>query len=119
LEVAEWAALLNSIMATLTDPRVVAAIADLADVDPIQVPQPRILHVVSGREIADFLPSQLRPIPGATGSRGAHIQADPALSLADPFDRSQQVIRWLCQIAADAGLTGMESLVTELPPVSP
>jgi hypothetical protein len=119
LELAEWAALLNSIMATLTDPRVVAAIADLADVDPIQVPPPRILHVVSGREIADFLPSQLRPIPGATGSRGAHIQADPALSLADPFDRSQQVIRWLCQIAADAGLTGMESLVTELPPVSP
>jgi hypothetical protein len=118
LELAEWGALLNSIMATLTDPRVAAAIADLADVDPIQVPPPRILHVVSSREIAEFLPSQLRPIPGATGSRGAHVQADPALSLADPADRAQQVVRWLCQIAADAGLTGMESLITELP-VSP
>ena len=116
LELAEWAALLNAIMATLTDPRVVAAIADLANVDPIQVPPPRILHAVSSREIADFLPSQLQPIPGATGSLGAHIQADPALSLADPEDRAQQVTRWLCQIAADAGLTGMEGLVTQLPP---
>jgi hypothetical protein len=89
-----------------------------ADVDPILVPPPRILHLVSSQEIAGFLPPQLRPIPGAAGSQGAHLQADPALSLADPGDRAQQVTRWLCQIAADAGLTGMESLVTQLPPVS-
>jgi Putative DNA-binding domain len=119
LDPTEWAALLNAMMATLTDPRVVRAIADLADVDPILVPPPRILHLVSSREIAGFLPPQLRPIPGATGSRGAHLQADPALSLADPEDRAQQVIRWLCQIAADAGLTGMESLVTQLPAANP
>jgi hypothetical protein len=118
LEVPEWAALLNAMLATLTDPRVVAAIGDLADVDPILVPPPRILHLVSSQEIAGFLPPQLRPIPGAAGSQGAHLQADPALSLADPGDRAQQVTRWLCQIAADAGLTGMESLVTQLPPVS-
>ena len=119
LELTEWAALLNAMMATFTDPRVVAAVADLADVDPILVPPPSVLHVVSSREIAGFLPEQLRPIPGATGSRGAHLQADPALSLADPGDRAQQVTRWLCQIAADAGLTGMESLVAQLPSVSP
>jgi hypothetical protein len=119
LEAPEWVALLDAVMATLTDPRVVAAIADLADVDPILVPPPMVLHVVSSREIAGFLPPQLRPIPGATGSRGAHLQADPSLSLADPKDRAQQVTRWLCQIAADAGLTGMESLVMQLPPVSP
>jgi hypothetical protein len=119
LEVPEWAALLNAMMATLTDPRVVAAIGDLADVDPILVPPPRILHLVSSQEIAGFLPPQLRPIPGAAGSQGAHLQADPALSLADPEDRAQQVTRWLCQIAADAGLTGMESLVTQLPFVTP
>jgi hypothetical protein len=76
--------------------------------------------VVTSREIAGFLPPQLQPIPDATGSRGAHLQADPALSLADPSDRAKQVIRWLCQIAADAGLAGMERLVTELlSPVSP
>ena len=111
LELTEWAALLNAMIATLTEPRVIAAIADLADADPILVPPPRILHLVSSREITGFLPPQLQPIPGATGSRGAHLQADPALSLADPDDRAQQVTRWLCQIAADAGLTGMESLV--------
>ena len=84
LELTEWADLLNAVIATLTEPRVVAAIADLADVDPILVPPPRLLHLVSSREIAGFLPSQLQPIAGATGSRGAHVQADPALSLADP-----------------------------------
>ena len=119
LGLTEWAALLNAIAATLSDPRVVAAIADLADVDPILVPPPTVLHIVSSREIAGFLPPQLRPIAGATGSRGAHLQADPALSLADPEDRAQQVTRWLCQIAADAGLAGMEALVTHLPPDSP
>jgi hypothetical protein len=114
LEAPEWAALLDAMMATLTDPRVVAAIADLADVDPMLVPPPRVLHLVSNREIAGFLPPQLRPIPDASGSHGAHLQADPSLSLADSVDRARQVTRWLCQIAADAGLTGMESLVTQL-----
>jgi len=92
-------------IATLTGPRVVAAIADLADVDPILVPQPRILHLVSSREIAGFLPPRLLSIPEAVGSQGAHLRANPALSLADLENRAQQVTRWLCQIAADAGLT--------------
>ena len=114
LETTEWAALLNAMMATLTSPAIVAAIADLADVDPIVVPPPQIVHVVSGQEIAQFLPP-LREIPEATGSHGAHLRADPALSLADPEDRARQVIRWLCQIAADAGLSGMDRLTqTEL-----
>lgn len=69
LELTEWAALLNAIMATLTEHRVIAAIADLADVDPVLVPPPRILHLVSSHEIAGFLPPQLQPIAGATGSR--------------------------------------------------
>jgi hypothetical protein len=116
LEPAEWADLLDAMMATLTEPGIVAAIADLADIDPILVPPPRVLHVVSGPEIAKFLPPQLLPIAGVTGSRGAHLQADPALSLADSDDKTQQVTRWLCQIAADAGLTGMERLVTQLQP---
>jgi len=120
LEAAEWAALLDAMIASLTEPRVVAAIADLANVDPILVPPPCVLHLVSDDEIAGFLPPQLQPITGATGSRGAHLQADPALTLADPADRAQQVTRWLCQIAADAGLTGMERLVAQFPlPATP
>lgn len=104
-------------MATLTGPQIVGAIADLADVEPILVPPPRVLHMVSGREIAGFLPP-LQPIGGAAGSQGAHLRADPALTLADPGDRARQATRWLCQIAADAGLTGMERL-TELLPTAP
>ncbi len=71
LEPAEWAALLDAMMATLTEPRVVAVIADLADVDPILVPPPRILHLVSDHEIAGFLPPQLQPfpVPPARGAR--------------------------------------------------
>jgi hypothetical protein len=115
LETPEWAALLDAMMATPTDPRIVAAIADLADVHPVLVPPPRILHVVTGPEIAGFLPP-LRPIAGATGSHGAHLETDPALTLADPGDRGRQVTRWLCQIAADAGLLGMERLTKLQPP---
>jgi hypothetical protein len=107
--------LLDAMMATRTSTVNVAAIADLADVDPIVVPLPRVLHIVSRQEIARFLPP-LRAIPSATGSRGAHLRADPALTLSEPQDRARQVIRWLCQISADAGLSGMERLTqTELP----
>jgi hypothetical protein len=109
LEPAERTALLEAMISTLTDPGMTAAIADLADVDPILVPPPRNLHVVSGQEIAGFLPPP-PPIPGATGSRGAHLRADPILALSDPEDRAIQARRWLCPIAADAGLTGIEHL---------
>jgi hypothetical protein len=103
-------------ISTLTSPQVVAAIADLADVDPIVVPPPQIVHAVSNGEIARLLPPNLLEVPGATGSHGAYLRADLALSVADPEDRARQVIRWLCQITADAGLSGMERLTrTELP----
>jgi hypothetical protein len=110
LEKDEWIDLLDAFAATLIDPAITAAIADLADVDPILVPPPRNLHIVSGQEMAGFLPP-LQSIAGVTGSRGAHLRADPTLTLADPDDRTEQVTRWLCQIAADAGLMGMERLV--------
>jgi Putative DNA-binding domain len=110
----EWAALLDAALATLTGPPVVAALADLADTDPILVPPPQVLHVTSSREITSFLPPQLRPIPGAARSRGAHVRADPELNLADPRDRAEQVTRWLTRIAADAGVTGMQALAAQL-----
>lgn len=77
LEEAEWADLLDAMIATLTDQGITAAIADLADVDPILVPPPRNLHIVSGQEIAGFLPP-LQPVTGAAGSHGAHLRAEPA-----------------------------------------
>ncbi len=45
--------------------------------------------------------------------------ADPALNLSDPADRAEQVDLWLNQVAADAGLLGMEQLIAELRRQSP
>jgi hypothetical protein len=49
--------------------RVVAVIADLADVDPILVPPPT-LHLISNHEISGFLPHCGRsPVPPVHGTR--------------------------------------------------
>jgi hypothetical protein len=114
LDTPEWAALLDSIVQALTCEEITGTVADLADVDLITIGQPRVLHIVSGPPMPDLLPPQLRPIPGAGVSHGAHMQADPVLDLSDPADRVEQVGRWLAQIGADAGLVGMERLINEL-----
>lgn len=114
LDTAEWAALLDAVAATLTSPAVTGPVADLAGADPITVRQPRVLHIVSEPEIADLLPVQLSPIQGGGVSHGAHMLADPALDLSEPGERARQADRWLIQMAADAGLTGMEQLVSEM-----
>ena len=58
-----------------------------------------------------LLPAELTPIPDTGTSYGAHMLADPALDLNDGSERAEQVDLWLCQIAADAGLRGMEDLI--------
>ena len=83
LEVAEWAALLDSVAATLASPEVVGPVADLADVDPITILQPRVVHVVSGPPMPDLLPP-LSPIRDSGESHGTHMLADPVLDLSRP-----------------------------------
>jgi len=103
--------LIDAMLATLTGKEVTAALASLAGTDILAIPQPRIMHIVTERPIPDVLDTTgLRTIPDAGDSRGAHLLADPALDLADDQDRSEQVRRWLIQIALDAGLTGMEQV---------
>jgi hypothetical protein len=114
LEADEWAALLDGVAATLTSPAVVGPVADLAGADPLTVRQPRVLHIVSGPAMPDLLPAQLSPIRDGGVSHGAHMLADPALDLSDPAERAEQVDRWLIQMAADAGLRGMEQLVSKM-----
>ncbi|HET9894587.1 MAG TPA: ATP-binding protein [Streptosporangiaceae bacterium] len=111
LDVPEWTTLLRSIAATLTSPGVVGPIADLAGVEPFVVRQPRVLHLTSRPPMRDLLPAQLRPIRDGGESHGAHMLADPALDLADPRERGDQVEQWLVQMAADAGLLGMEQII--------
>ena len=114
LEAAEWAALLDAVAATLTSPGVVGPVADLAGADPITVRQPRVLYVVSGPPLPELLPADLFAIRDGGVSYGASMLADPALDLSDPADRAEQADRWLIQMAADAGLLGMEHLVSKM-----
>jgi hypothetical protein len=114
LEAAEWAALLDAVAATLASPAVVGPVADLAGADPVTVRQPRVLHIVSQPLMPDLLPAQLSPIRDGGVSHGAHMLADPAFDLSDSADRAAQADRWLIQMAADAGLLGMEQLVSDM-----
>ena len=61
----------------------------------------------------DLLPP-LRLIRGGGESHGAQMLADPALDLSNPAERGEQVDRWLSQMGSDAGLLGMEDLVTQM-----
>ena len=92
----------------------IGPVADLAGTDLITVRQPHVLHVVSEPPMPELLPAQLSPIRNGGVSHGAHMLADPELDLAEPSERAQQVDRWLIQMAADAGLLGMEQLVSEM-----
>jgi len=104
--------LVSAMLATLTCRDVVAPLADLSGIDPLAVPQPRVMHMVTGGSVTEVLDTTgLSPIPDAGYSGGAHLLGDPALDLADDDDRGEQVRRWLIQIALDGGLTGMEKVL--------
>jgi hypothetical protein len=105
LNTTESAALLDALAATLTSP---------AATGPITVRQPRVLHVVSGPPLPDLFPTGLFVIRNGGVSHGTHMLADPPLDLADPGDRAGQADRWLILMAADAGLLGMEQLVSKM-----
>jgi hypothetical protein len=49
----------------------------LAGIEPIEIRQPRVLHIRSGLPMRDLLPPQLRAIPGTDASYGAHMLTDP------------------------------------------
>jgi hypothetical protein len=112
LPVSRLYATLEALMATLTDGAVVTALAGMAGIDPIVIPHPVGLDFKSGPIVADLLqPDGLKPIPGAGPSSGASLLANPALDLGEPQERKRLVDDWLEQIALDAGLSGMESLL--------
>ncbi|MFE1579322.1 AlbA family DNA-binding domain-containing protein [Streptomyces fradiae] len=104
--------LLEGILKTTVDPKVVEEIARITDIDPALVAQPRELHLVADRQVKELLPSSgLEEIPDAGASAGGVFRANPALDLRDIADRQEQVDDWLRQLGLDAGLTGMEALV--------
>ncbi|MBK3561255.1 ATP-binding protein [Streptomyces sp. MBT56] len=104
--------LLEGILKTTVDPKVVAEIARITDIDPALVPQPRELHLAASCQVKELLRTDtLREIPDAGASAGGVFRANPALDLRDIADRQEQVDDWVRQLGLDAGLTGMEALV--------
>ncbi|MGW7359975.1 AlbA family DNA-binding domain-containing protein [Streptomyces sp. NPDC054802] len=104
--------LLEGILKTTADRKVVAEIARITDIDPALAAQPRELHLVADRQVKDLLHSDgLQEIPDAGASNGGVFRTNPVLDLRDAADRQEQVDDWLRQLGLDAGLTGMENLV--------
>jgi hypothetical protein len=116
VSVSQLAELLDAIAATLTRPDITGPLSDLAGIDRIAVPQPRVLHFVTARPVTDVVETNgLRQIPDAGPSHGGHVLANPALDLYDSGDRQEQTQAWLVQLALDAGLLGMERLLKSRP----
>jgi hypothetical protein len=104
--------LLDGLLQTVVDPKVVTEIAVITDIDTALVGQPRELHLIADRQVKDLLYSTgLQEIPDAGASAGGIFRANPALDLRVDAERQEQVDDWLRQLGLDAGLTGMEDLV--------
>lgn len=103
-------ALLHSLLATLVEPNVVAALADIAGVESALAVGPASAELVTGPSIGDLLePIGLRRIPDAGDSWGASLEVNPTYDLSDPTELGSQLDEWTVQIALDAGLQGMEA----------
>jgi hypothetical protein len=106
---------MTGIIAGLTEPAVVSALADLADIDPIRVPQPANLTLLTGPAVRELLNVfGLVSVAGAGDSYGASLLSNPTLDLSDARERIEQVESWMTQVALDAGLRGMEQLLSRI-----
>lgn len=105
--------LLEGILAAVVDGSVVAALAELADVEEVLVAQPQQLHLVAGDAVGNLLHTEgLIPVPeDSGGSHGGIFIANPAMDLRVEAERREQVDNWMRQLGLDAGLTGMEALI--------
>ncbi|QNA72006.1 ATP-binding protein [Streptomyces sp. So13.3] len=107
--------LVDSLVTTLVGDPVITALAALAGVDPLVVPQPLGLDFISGPDVPDLLAGNgLTPIPDAGTSHGANLLADPGVDQRDPGERRTLVDNWLQQISLDAGLRGMEQALVRV-----
>jgi hypothetical protein len=115
LEVAEWTSLLDALISTLTEPRIVAAIANLANIDASLVPPPRIVHLISEQELAGFLPAWLQPVPGATEHVSPISRRSTGLTWPGPTTGLSRQTYGYARSSRTRALTGMERLARQLP----
>jgi hypothetical protein len=108
-------ATISGVVATLVDPRLVAVLAELGDIDPALVPQPFFAHLVTGRPVTEILAGEgLSTVLDNGSSMGAQLTARPGFNLRDPVERRAQIDGWLVQIGLDAGFQGMAEVVRKL-----
>ncbi|MET8102260.1 ATP-binding protein [Streptomyces sp. NPDC005236] len=120
LSVARLHGLIDALTATLVDDKVTEALAALAGVDPLVLPQPLGLDFLSSTDMPDLLAGNgLTLVPDAGTSRGANLLADPGIDQHDPAERGALIDSWLQQISLDAGLLGMEKVLERLHGTSP
>jgi hypothetical protein len=120
LSVARLYGLVDALTATLVDDDVAGALAALAGVDPLVMPQPLGLDFISSTDVPDLLAGNgLTPVPDAGTSRGANLLADPGIDQRDPAERRALIDSWLQQISMDAGLLGMEKALEQFHDASP
>ena len=104
--------LVDAMLATLTNQSVVEALAGLAGIDPIAVPQPAGLDLHGSPAVTELLYMRgLTAVSDAGASHGANLVVQPALDLRDPVERHRQVDDWLVELALDAGFTGMDDVL--------
>jgi hypothetical protein len=107
--------LIDALAASLVDDTVTTALAALAGVDPLVVPQPIGLDFKSSTDVPDLLAGNgLTSILDAGTSRGASLLADPGVDQRNPAERQALIESWLQQISLDAGLLGMEKILERL-----
>ncbi|MFE6963008.1 hypothetical protein [Streptomyces sp. NPDC057696] len=112
--------LVDALVASLVDDEVTTALAALAGIDPLVVPQPFVLDFLSSTDTPDLLAGNgLTLVPDAGTSRGANLLADPGIDQRDPAERRSLIDSWLHQISLDAGLLGMEQILERLHAASP
>lgn len=112
---AELVEMIDGLLSGLVDREVVQVLADIAGIDPVLLPQPPGMYLLTGQPVSDLLSlTGLAPIPDAGTSHGANLVADPTLDVSDSNDRQIQVDAWVQQIALDTGLRGMDRVLTNL-----
>lgn len=115
VSVARLYELIDALVASLVDENVTSTLAALAGVDPLVVPQPIGLYLISGTDVTDLLAGNgLTAVPDAGTSYGANLLADPGVDQRDPAERRALIDSWLQQISLDAGLQGMERVLEQL-----
>ncbi|WP_318219278.1 hypothetical protein [Streptomyces sp. SCL15-6] len=120
LSIARLHELVDALTATLVDDKVTGALAALAGVDPLVMPQPLGLDLLSSTDMADLLAgNELTSVPDAGTSRGANLLADPGVDQRDPAERRALIDSWLQQISQDADPLGMEKILEQLHSTSP